>query len=419
MPLDVLPKARLADLIDTRWPMTDRVAALVTRLIAAGTATTRPGLVTATGLARSTLNAQLDRLVRSDIVLRRESGTAAGRGRPAEQLALNPACGFVLVADLTPHHANLALANLAQAILAQTRIDLDIADGPEAILDLVTRSALDMVTRRGLDAHQIRVVVMSLPGPVDIHGGRPVRPPIMPGWDEYPVAHALTTSFGCPTLVDNDVNLMALGEARCLPPDQLPLLFVKIGTGIGGGLVTADGQLHHGADGAALDIGHLRLTGGQETAQSGVVCSCGNVGCIEATSSVAAITRHLRQAKGDPTLTTADLGRLVHSGDATATHLVREAADRIGEAVAALVHICNPARIVLGSPLTAASDDILAGVRSVVYRRALPLATRNLVLAHSVTGAAAGVIGGIVLGTEFVLSPSGIDSLIRSHRARG
>ena len=410
--METLPRARMSEMLDTRWPMSARVGGMLARLVASGAATTRPDLVKVTGLARSTVGTQVDLLLRTGILLETGGDVHAGRGRPAGRLEINPACGCILAVDLTPHHARMAIASLNQDILAQRRIELDIAEGPEPILGLITTALGDMLEQQGLRGGDVRVVVMSVPGPVDIHRGRPVRPPIMPGWDEYPVTEALTAAFGCPALLDNDVNLMALGEARCLPPDQSPLLFIKIGTGIGGGLVTADGQLHHGADGAALDIGHLRIVGAQD-----VMCTCGNIGCVEATSSVAAITRDLRQITGDPSVTAADLERLVRSGDAMATRLVREAAARIGEVVAALVHICNPARIAIGSPLTSASDDILAGVRSVVYQRALPLATRNLTLAHSVAGAGAGIIGGIILGAEHVLSPGGLDALVRRSRA--
>ena len=129
----------------------------------------------------------------------------------------------------------------------------------------------------------VRAAVIGVPGPVDDQHGIPVRPPIMPGWHAYPVAARLRRTFGCPVLLENDVNLRALGEARALPADQAPLLFVKVGTGIGGGLISGAGELHHGADGAAGDIGHVRVRGGPD-----VRCVCGNVGCIEALASASA-----------------------------------------------------------------------------------------------------------------------------------
>jgi predicted NBD/HSP70 family sugar kinase len=206
-------------------------------------------------------------------------------------------------------------------------------------------------------------------------------------------------------ILENDVNLRALGEARALPDDQSPLLFVKVGTGIGGGLITREGALHHGADGAAGDIGHIRVRGAPD-----VVCICGNVGCIEAVASANAIAQRL-STEADP-VTIADVRARIARNDPAALALVREAAGLIGEVVATLVHFYNPARVTLGGSVTAASDELLAGVRSVVYQRALPLATRNLVLANSVLGEYAGLAGAMVLGIEQALSASDIGGLL-------
>jgi len=79
------------------------------------------------------------------------------------------------------------------------------------------------------------------------------------------------------------------------------------------------------------------------------------------------------------------------------------------------VHCYNPARVALAGRLTSVSDDLLAGVRSAVYRRALPLATRNLTIAHSVLGADSGIVGGLVLGIEYALGPDRIQDLVRDR----
>jgi predicted NBD/HSP70 family sugar kinase len=141
---------------------------------------------------------------------------------------------------------------------------------------------------------------------------------------------------------------------------------------------------------------------------------CGNVGCIEAVASAGAIARRLGQA-GDGSATIADVRALVARGDPDVLQMVREGAELIGEVVAMLVHFYNPARVTIGGSLAAASDDLLAGIRSVVYQRALPLATRNLVLANSVLGEFAGVAGATVLGIERVLSAGGIGVLMNAR----
>lgn len=391
---------------------TATIMSAVAQLIAAGIATTKPQLARATGLARSTISAALHRLQAAGLVCDAGLGMSTGRGRPPEVLALSPRAGVVLVADITPLHIRGAVATLGQRVLAAEAIEFSLAEGPEPTLN----AAVDLLRRLlgGLPPQLtiVRAIVASLPGPVDAKRGMPVRPPIMPGWDAFPVADWLSEHFECPCLADNDANLMALAEARCLPADQSPLLFVKVGAGIGGGLILADGHLHRGADGAACDIGHLRVPGVEDA-----ICRCGNVGCVEAVASAQAITEKLRKAQNNPNATRVDLERLARLGDPVAIRLIRDAATVLGETVAALVHMYNPARVVLGGPLTDASDDLLAGVRSVVYQRALPLATRNLTLAHSQLGNMAGVIGATVLGVEHVLSPAGLSHPLRMPTA--
>jgi len=369
------------------------------RLVASGTAVSKADLVQAAGLARTTVSNGVDALLARGVLRIVGTRPTPGRGRPADRLALSPQGGHVLVADLGAHGAHLAVVDLSQTMRAHVHVDVDVAEGPDAVLAAV-ESHLQKL-RAPLGDAPARAVVIGVPGPVDDQHGIPVRPPIMPGWHAYPVASRLRRTFGCPVLLENDVNLRALGEARALPADQAPLLFVKVGTGIGGGLITGAGELHHGADGAAGDIGHVRVRGGPD-----VRCVCGNVGCIEALASASAIARQLG---GD--VTVAHVRALVARGDPTVLRLVREAAELIGEVVATLVHFYNPARVTIGGSVAAASDDLLAGIRSVVYQRALPLATRNLVLANSVLGEFAGVAGAAVMGIERVLSADGIGVL--------
>jgi predicted NBD/HSP70 family sugar kinase len=415
---------------------TNRAITLSTlaRLVASGAAVSKADLVAAAGLARSTVSTGVDELLARGVLQLDGTRPTPGRGRPADRLALNPRGGFVLVADLGARGAHLAVVDLSQRMHAHTHVDIDVADGPDAVLDTV-ESELASLRASVRGGGPVRAAVIGVPGPVDGRRGVPVRPPIMPGWHGYPVTARLRRTFGCPVQLENDVNLRALGEARALPPDQSPLLFVKVGTGIGGGLITQAGALHHGADGAAGDIGHIRVRGAPE-----VRCVCGNVGCIEAVASAAAIARRLGAVTasevggsglggsgvggsavsgtatagtaGSGTATIDDVRALVSRGDPTAVGLVREAAGLIGEVVATLVHFYNPARVTIGGSVAAASDELLAGIRAVVYQVALPRATRHLVLANSVLGEYAGVAGATVLGIEEALSSDGIGVLM-------
>ena len=403
------PQAPLPPLRLATPPLSGRIDTAVTlstvaRLVASGAALSKADLVPAAGLARTTVSTAVDELLARGLLQVDGTRPTPGRGRPADRLALSPRGGHVLLADVGASSAHLAIVDLSQRMLARTEVPVDMTDGPDPVLRTVETQLTRL--RDGVPPDvPVRAVVIGLPGPVDGTHGVPVRPPIMPGWHAYPVAARLSQTFGCPALLENDVNLRALGEARALPPDQVPLLFVKVGTGIGGGLVSREGVLHHGADGAAGDVGHVRVRGAPDEP-----CVCGNVGCIEAVASAGAIARRLG-APGRP-IPTAEVRALLARGDATAVAAVRDAAALIGELVATLVHFYNPARVTIGGGLAAASDELLAGVRSVAYQRALPLATRNLVLTNSVLGEYAGLAGAAVLGIERALSAESIGLLL-------
>jgi predicted NBD/HSP70 family sugar kinase len=205
--------------------------------------------------------------------------------------------------------------------------------------------------------------------------------------------------------VDNDVNMMAIGEQRTYWGDTEHLLLVKVDTGIGCGLV-AEREIRRGARGAAGDIGHVRIAGHDD-----VVCSCGNTGCLEAVAGGRALAGRLAAA-GRRASGSRDVVRLVRGGDALAARLVRDAGRRLGEVLASCVNLFNPTAVVIGGALAEAHEPLLAGVREVTIRRSLPLATRNLRIVPSRLGARAGVVGAALLVSDHVLAPAAVETAL-------
>ena len=212
----------------------------------------------------------------------------------------------------------------------------------------------------------------------------------MPGWDSYDVVGRLSRELPGPVLVDNDVNIMALGEHATTYPDVEHLLFVKVATGIGAGVISG-GRLHRGAQGAAGDIGHIQAPGHTE------LCRCGNTGCLEAIASAAALAGTLGVE------TSQDIVDLVRAGNTTATTAVRQAGREIGTVLAAAVSLLNPSVIVVGGSLSQAGDSLLAGLREAVYARSLPLATTHLRVVRSQAGHDAALLGATTLVLNQVL----------------
>jgi len=399
-PSGTMPRLRIGVATGRLTTEPATVMSAIALAVANAGSVTKPELVRQTQLARATVDSNLNTLIRSGLLSPVGESRTSRYGRPAETIGLTWHDGVVLIVDLSPHHVRVVAADLSQRVCAQRSWDEDIKTGPEAVIEHVAARLEALLAE--LPRAVPLALVASIPGPVDIHRGVAVRPPIMPGWDEYPIRDALLERFGCPVFIDNDVNVMALGESRALPSEELPLLVVKVGTGIGGGLVGSNGDVHRGADGSAGDIGHLPVPG-----HDGIVCKCGNRDCVEAIASLDAMARRLGESE-DKTVTHLEFLERVRTGEGNATSLVRDAAAQIGDVVAMLVHVYNPAHITIAGTITHASDDLLAGVRSAVYRRALPLATRNLIITHSVLQAESVVAGGLVLGIEMVLGPQQI-----------
>lgn len=369
-----------------------------------GQARTRAELMTMTGLARSTVSQRLDALLDKDWIVPAPEAISSG-GRPAVAFTFNRAARIVLAADVGATHARLAVTDLAAEVLAEYAADLPVDKGPEATLAWLVQAFTGLLAETGHDPGQVCGIGVGLPGPVEHSTGRPINPPIMPGWDGFPVPAWLTGRLGAPTLVDNDVNIMALGEHWAARPKDDHLLFIKIGTGIGCGIIT-DRRIHRGAQGAAGDIGHIRVSSSPD-----VVCRCGNTGCLEAVAGGAAIAARLTAA-GVDAANGRDVVKLVRAGNTDAVQAVRSAGREIGDVVASIVNFFNPSVIVIGGDVAQAGEHVLAGIREVVYSRSLPLATQHLAVEATQLGDRAGVIGAAVMVIEHVLAPHAVDRAI-------
>jgi hypothetical protein len=212
------------------------------QLLRDGQPRTRAQLAAETGLARSTITQRVDALLASKLITPAAKAASTG-GRPPTQVVFNPAARVVLAADIGASHARLALTDLAGVVLVETGAELAVATGPENVLDWVRLNGEDLLTRIGRTRDELLGVGIGLPGPVEHSTGRPVNPPIMPGWDGFDVEGHLADQLGTVALVDNDVNIMALGEHFTHWSRARHLMYVKVATGIGSGLIS-DGRLH-------------------------------------------------------------------------------------------------------------------------------------------------------------------------------
>ncbi|RNE64156.1 ROK family transcriptional regulator [Cryobacterium tepidiphilum] len=356
----------------------------ILNLVRSGASASRADIARVAGLAPSTVAARVEALISNGYLREAGRGSSNGGRRP-RQLEVNPSTGAVCGVDLGARHASFALFDMAGGLLAERRLEMDIADGPDRILGWVVEVANAMVAASDSPDRRLRGIGMGLPGPVDRPGGRLVSPSRMPGWNGVDAGALLESLSGVPALADNDANLMALGEHVSLGDDVDHMVFVKAGSGIGCGVI-ASGSLYHGHRGMAGDISHVPVPNAPQT-----LCSCGRWGCLDAVAGGAAILASLRAA-GVPVADAREVLGLAEDGHPLATQTLREAGTRTGGVMATIVNFFNPQRLVLGGTLSEA-EAFVAGVRSAIYTECLPLATDQLEITVSQTKTRGGVIG--------------------------
>ncbi|MDI5961282.1 ROK family protein [Streptomyces sp. SL13] len=377
-------------------------------LIRTGQARTRGELQNLTGLSRSTVGHRLDQLFAAGWLAATPGQLSTG-GRPSVLLTFDPGHAVVLAADLDTTHARAAVLDLAGNVLAERSGGLRVADGPETVLDRLGDWFGDLLATAGRTPAAVCGTGLSVPGPVEFDSGLVIRPPIMPGWDGYPIRERLRralaehagTDPGLPVLIDNDANLMALGEQRAGFPGCSTFLLVKVSTGIGAGVVI-DGRVLRGVDGGAGDLGHIRLHD-----RADARCMCGSYGCLAAVASGRAIAGQLT-ALGIPAESGCDVRAALDDGLPEAVRLAREAGQRCGEVLATAVTLLNPGVLMIAGDLT--ETHFLTGVREVLYQRALPRATRSLQIVTSRLEDHAALCGAAAMVVEHLYAPEQADA---------
>jgi predicted NBD/HSP70 family sugar kinase len=372
----------------------------VLELIRHGHARTRGEVLDATGLSRMTVAQRIDALLSAGLLVEGRLGEATGGRRP-RNLRFNAGHARVVAASVDTTHTRVALTDLDGHVLADRDVDVAVTSGPAATLDALADAARALLGGPdGLRA--VCGVGVSLPGPVDPDTGRPSQPPIMPGWDGYPVADHLATALpGVPVLTANDADAAAVGEHSTGHPGARALCLVKVSTGIGTGIVI-DGRPYRGADGGAGDIGHVRLR-----SHADALCMCGAHGCLAAVASGRAVARALTDL-GTPAESGRDVRALLAAGSPQAARLTQEAGRLVGEVMATVVSVLNPQVVVVGGAL--ASAPLIAGIRETLYTLSLPRATRHLTLQLGRLGDHAPVVGLTCLVVEDRFSAAAVNA---------
>jgi len=365
-----------------------------------------------TGWSKAKASQEIRSLVDKGYLVEVGEGASQG-GRKPRLLRINNQLGYMVGVDIGATSIDVALADVTGKIIQRgSRVD-DVKNRPEILLGNCIELINELTAAQGCVADQILGIGIGVPGPVDFARGVLVAPPLMPGWENFPIRSFFKEAFpSAYVVVDNDVNIMALGEQRAgdaMGVDHF--IFIKIGTGIGAGIIS-NGKIHRGSDGCAGDIGHICVD------KEGPLCACGNKGCLEAMAAGPAITARAMDAVQNGTslilsqmrdvnggiLRPEDVNAACQKGDQAALDIIRASGQMIGDVLATLVNFFNPSHIFISGGIANFGNHLLVAIRRAVLHRSLPLATTHLSIKFSTMGSDAGVTGAIALALDYLFA---------------
>jgi glucokinase len=270
--------------------------------------------------------------------------------------------------------------------------------GPSAVVEAIAATANRALEAAGLSRGAVRAAGVGAPGPADPATGMVYAPPNLHGWRDVALGDLVGERLGMPVAIENDANAAALGEHWVGAGRGVDdLLYITVGTGIGGGLILR-GRVYYGVSGTAGEVGHMVIVPG------GPRCACGRLGCLEAVASGPAIAREARaalaagrasvlSAVAAEALDAREVARAAAAGDPLAREVFARAARYLGLATANLVNLLNPALVVVGGGVARAGELLLGPVRRIVAAEAFERPAAAVQIVPAALGPRAGALG--------------------------
>jgi predicted NBD/HSP70 family sugar kinase len=341
------------------------------------------------------------------LVLERGFAPSNG-GRHRILLEANPELTKLIGIDVGRAHVRFVVTDFVGNVLTYKWHPTEPHKGKEHLLQLMHVELKSMLQQ----SPGISAIGISHSGVIDPHAGKVLLWPMVDGWEDTPLRQIFEEAYGLPTFVEDCVRAMAIAERRFGHAKGLDtFVFVSVVMGIGSAIFI-DHHLHVGRDGLAGELGHTTV------AENGDLCSCGNRGCLELCSSATAIVRrvHWELEHGVSSSLTREVGKnldqlsvelivaAAKSHDRLSEKVLSEAGMHLGTALASVVNLLNPEKVILGGKVPQAGNEIL--LEPLLYnlrQRAIPLAVRNLAVVVSQLGEEAAPLGMVLTAGESVL----------------
>src|SRR5271165_1858313 len=389
--------------------------ATILTLIRSGVATTRLDIEREAELGRAVVADRLTTLERLGLIVEGELGPAIG-GRAPRNMRFRVEAGAIFAAHVDRESLAVGLADLDGALIVEHHEAVDLALGPEAILDRLTTLFLWLLDERG-GKGRVWAIGIALPEVALLDANESdafdiAALDVLKAWRSFDFSTELSLRFGAPCWVRSNTEMMTRGEMRAgAGLGVQDLLCVRLDRSVSAGVV-CDGRLRSGAQGLAGLVGHAPTSEGGD-----VVCHCGAKGCLDSIASGEAVAREALAAARDgrsrylaeilersSAVTANDVSHGAQLGDALCAELLARSGRLIGESLAPLVNLLNPGAVVLAGALAHSGEIVLAAVREAIYRRSHPLVTRDLRIVRSELGGSAELVGAAGLAVEEIFA---------------
>ncbi|MEO7014912.1 MAG: ROK family transcriptional regulator [Leifsonia sp.] len=354
---------------------------LVDYLLANGPST-QAELARGTGLSTATVSNNVRDMVAKSAV---STSPVNSGGRRALLVRLTDTGDIAVGVDFGRRHVRIVLTTLGYQVLAEESVALplgyDVSESLSTAAGLLDR----LLETGGFERESVLAVGVGVPGPIDRRTGTVLQGAILPEWVGVTLRD-LEEAFHFPVMVDNDANLGALAEVTWGANRGVRnLIFVKIGSGIGAGLIL-NGQPYYGHLGITGELGHTPVV------EHGIICRCGNRGCLETIASTTVMLESLSRGTGGP-VTTADIVAGGLARDPATLRVVGDAGTAIGQAIANIANIINPELVLIGGPLAGLGDALLDPIHHGILQNAIPVIGETTTLRMSSLGDRAESLG--------------------------
>lgn len=306
---------------------------------------------------------------------------------------------FFIGIDLGGTAIKIALVDQDGRIIDKTEASTP-KNGSAAVIEKMHQMMKQITSHNQIEFQTINGIGIGVPGFVDLSRGY-IYELVNLGWKDVPLKQHLQQQTGLPVFVENDANAAALGEMWTGAGEGAKyLVMVTLGTGIGGGVVI-NGEVLHGANGMAGEIGHIAML-----PEEGPPCNCGKTGCLETLSSASAVARMGRQAaedgsspalqalyKGNGTISARDVVEAAAQGDQAALDIISKSAYYLGLGLSHIANSINPDKIVIGGGLSKAGDILFDPVKESFALFSLNRVNEACEIVPAQLGNDAGVVG--------------------------